>query len=125
MEAKLLLSKWESERHPDILIYKTPPPDIPDSEVWSVWIPDIVVEVVSPGSERRDYIEKRAEYLDVGAKEYWILDPQKDQALILRRSRGAWAERMLKPSSRYKTPLLPGFELHCASVFQSARKRNR
>ena len=43
----------QSERHPDIAVYLSPPAS--DSEQpWDHWTPDIVVEVVSKGSEKRD-----------------------------------------------------------------------
>ena len=42
--------------------------------------PDLVVEIVSPGSIRRDRYEKQAHYARFGVKEYWILD-HKNRAL--------------------------------------------
>src|SRR5205823_3131080 len=69
-EGKILLEDMQSERHPDLLIYKTPPPS-QEADVWFSWIPEIVIEVVSLGSEHRDYVEKREEYLQFGVREYW------------------------------------------------------
>ncbi len=37
--------------------------------------PLLVVEVVSPGQENRDYRYKRSEYAARGIAEYWIVDP--------------------------------------------------
>lgn len=37
--------------------------------------PDLLMEVVSPGSSSRDYRIKFAEYEGAGVKEYWIIDP--------------------------------------------------
>lgn len=34
----------------------------------------VVVEVVSPGSKRTDYVTKRGEYDDAGIPHYWIVD---------------------------------------------------
>ena len=36
--------------------------------------PDLVVEILSPGSIRRDRYEKQGLYARFGVKEYWILD---------------------------------------------------
>jgi Uma2 family endonuclease len=41
---------------------------------------DLVVEIVSPESSRRDREEKFAEYQEAGIPEYWLLDPQTEQA---------------------------------------------
>ena len=44
--------------------------------------PDLVVEVVSPGSERMDYIRKVTKYLEAGVKEYWIVDERKGKVIV-------------------------------------------
>jgi len=118
-ECKILAEGFESERHPDVAVYKT---DTPDSgDIWSTWIPEIVVEVVSPGSELRDYEEKPPEYLAFGVMEYWIFDLEKEQVSILQRSGGRWATSVLSPAQTHKTRLLPRFELNIAAVFDAAR----
>lgn len=43
--------------------------------------PDLVVEVVSPGSSRHDYFLKLQKYQNAGVKEYWIVDPVKERIL--------------------------------------------
>jgi Putative restriction endonuclease len=45
-ESKVMIERFQSERHPDLSIYLNAPPNIDD--VWSYWIPHVVVEVVSP-----------------------------------------------------------------------------
>ena len=37
--------------------------------------PDLVVEILSPSSARRDWRDKRELYAKRGVKEYWIIDP--------------------------------------------------
>ena len=73
-ECKLTIPALGSERHPDLAIYLTPPPDEEDGDFWLRWVPEIVIEVVSPSSRKRDYEEKPEEYLRIGVKEYWIVD---------------------------------------------------
>src|SRR5262249_46412155 len=71
-ECRIRLPGMVCDRHPDQAIYLDPEPQGPS--VWTRWIPHIVVEIVSPGGERRDFVEKREEYLRAGIREYWILD---------------------------------------------------
>lgn len=119
-ECKLLVNRFESERHPDLTIYKSAPPDSPD--IWSTWIPEIVIEVVSPGSEKRDYEEKPEEYLAFGVQEYWIVDPAKERMLVMRRTGGRWANFTFGPIDVCTTPILPKLSLELAPVFQAARE---
>lgn len=39
-------------------------------------VPDLVIEILSKGSEKTDKIEKKAVYEKCGVKEYWIADPE-------------------------------------------------
>ncbi len=43
---------------------------------------DLVIEIVSPQSHRRDRVEKFAEYEQGGVPEYWILDPIRRETLF-------------------------------------------
>jgi Uma2 family endonuclease len=95
-ECKLFVVALDSERHPDLAIFKTPMP-AEDDTVWRKWLPEIVIEIVSPGSEKRDYEEKREEYLALGVKEYWIFDAEREEMLVLKRSRDRWTDRTLRP----------------------------
>lgn len=116
LDCKLVVPDLESERHPDLCLYLTPEPEIEDSSIWREWLPEIVVEIVSFGSEWRDHMEKRDEYLAIGVKEYWIIDVAKQEMHVLRRRGGRWTEKVLGPADVCTTRLLPGFELPCAAV---------
>jgi Uma2 family endonuclease len=37
--------------------------------------PDLIMEIVSPDSESRDWREKYLEYQSAGVREYWVFDP--------------------------------------------------
>lgn len=80
--------------------------------------PDIVVEVVSAGytSTRRDYEEKRSEYLRLGIKEYLIVDRFDRRVNVLRRGRGRYTETALGPGDTYLTPLLPGLKIPLVEI---------
>jgi Uma2 family endonuclease len=117
-DCKILVPDLETERHPDLAVYKTPPPRGPD--VWARWLPEVVVEVVSVESVQRDYVEKREDYFRAGIKEYWIVDADRQEVLVLRRGRGKWSERTLQADETYQPRVLPGFDFVCAPVFEAA-----
>jgi Uma2 family endonuclease len=118
-ESKILLAADQSERHPDVSVYFTPPPD--GSDVWSLWIPVIVVEVVSKSSMKRDYEDKPGEYLSFGVDEYWIIDSFKNQMTALTRWRGQWKEKIIKATQKYSTRHLPGFSLDLKRVLSAGK----
>lgn len=44
--------------------------------------PDLIVEIVSPSSRKKDYGLKNALYTDSGVREYWIVDPAKERTTV-------------------------------------------
>src|SRR5262249_46451376 len=119
MECKVIVRDLESERHPDLAIFKRAPSQT--KKLWIDWIPEIVIEVVSRGSEDRDYVEKREEYLARGIQEYWIVDGRRRRMLVLTRSRGRWTETFVEGGA-YATKLLPGFSLDLEQAFAAAEE---
>ena len=80
--------------------------------------PDIMFEIVSPEARdrRRDYQEKRADYLRVGVREYVIVDRFVSQVTVLTRVADGFHERVLVLSDEYTSPLLPGFAVRVNEV---------
>ncbi len=44
--------------------------------------PDWVIEIVSPSSKQMDYFTKLFKYREAGVREYWIVDPQRNQIMV-------------------------------------------
>lgn len=85
-------------------------------------VPSIVVEFVS-GSRRdfrRDYEEKRAEYLAIGVREYWIIDRFRRIMTAYRNRSGVVDSVVVGESDTYQTELLPGFILPLARLLAKA-----
>jgi Uma2 family endonuclease len=80
--------------------------------------PDLVVEILSPATARRDALRKRRAYERHGVPEYWIVDPvaRTVEVLVLHGERyrrdGIHAE-----GERFRSRVLVGFELDVAEVF--------
>lgn len=123
-DCKVILSGMGSERHPDWAVYKEPmPTDVADDEdLWEVWVPDLVVEVVSPGSGKRDYEEKPEEYLRFGIPEYLVIDEDRQEMLAHRRQGGRYVPRVIRAGDLYRLMVLRGFDFDVAKVFEAARK---
>jgi Uma2 family endonuclease len=85
-------------------------------------LPTIVVEFVSPGKKAwlRDYVQKRDEYLEVGAKEYWVIDRFRRTMTVYFAPPAEPKERVVAESETYATPLLPGFELPLKKLLELA-----
>ena len=54
--------------------------------------PQLVVEVVSPNQDKRDYRYKRSEYAARQIPEYWIVDPILNKVTILELVEGLYEE---------------------------------
>jgi Uma2 family endonuclease len=46
-------------------------------------VPDLVVEVISPSTLRRDRVEKRRIYARNGVREYWLVDDSRREVTVL------------------------------------------
>jgi Uma2 family endonuclease len=83
--------------------------------------PDIVVEIASPGTRRRDETIKRRLYERFGVTEYWVLDPDIDVIRVYRRA-GDRFERAVELSGEagdvLTTSLLAGLEIPLRGVFE-------
>lgn len=74
--------------------------------------PDLAVEVVSPGSWKRDRVEKKGLYEQHGVREYWIIDPEAQTIEVFALERGAY--KLFSKADFGDTAaskLLSGFEL--------------
>jgi Uma2 family endonuclease len=82
--------------------------------------PDLVVEIASPSTRRRDETIKRHLYERSNVSEYWVIDPDIDVIRVYRRS-GDRFERAVELSAEaddvLTTTLLPGLEIPLPCVF--------
>lgn len=73
---------------------------------------DIVIEIVSPESRRRDRQEKFFEYEAAGVREYWIYDPELDEAEFNRLDEtGAFRRIAPDAAGVYHSAVLAGMTL--------------
>lgn len=79
-------------REPDLLYIS--PENVPGPDVEYPSHLDLALEIVSQGKDarQRDYEDKRVDYARAGIAEYWIVDPQENQATVLVLGDGAYVE---------------------------------
>jgi Uma2 family endonuclease len=81
--------------------------------------PDLIVEILSPGTAHKDLKIKMDRYERAGVREYWIVDPAEQTVMVfLRGSDGRYG----RPQIYYKDDLvqvaiLPELEIALATVF--------
>lgn len=85
-----------------------------------VGAPDLAIEVLSPSTARRDSVHKRNHYARYGVSEYWMVLPDLGQIEVMRLGTEGHYERpvVYELEDLLETPLLPGFQLSLAQVFE-------
>jgi Uma2 family endonuclease len=84
--------------------------------------PTILVEFVSrrKRDRERDYETKRKEYEKIKVKEYWIIDRFQRTMTAHILDGGKFRIKVLQARQKYRTDLLPGFEVPIAKLFDLA-----
>ncbi|HYO11782.1 MAG TPA: Uma2 family endonuclease [Thermoanaerobaculia bacterium] len=82
--------------------------------------PDLVIEVLSEGTRRRDEGLKLATYERFEVGEAWLADPARKTVTVYRLDNGRYrriAELSAQAGDLLTTPLLPGLEIDLAAIF--------
>jgi len=49
---------------------------------WIEGSPDLVIEVLSPSTKRKDMAIKLKKYIETGVREYWLVDPDQRKIMV-------------------------------------------
>ena len=80
--------------------------------------PDLVIEMLSPGTEQRDRTLKRERYETFDVGEYWQADPIAKTIIVLRPQNGTFEQTgVYTEGMTLETPLLPGLRVDVSAVF--------
>jgi Uma2 family endonuclease len=83
--------------------------------------PEIVIEIGSPGTRKRDETIKKRLYERSSVSEYWVVDPELDVVRVYRRGEegfGRAVELSSEADDSLTTPLLPGLEMPLRRIFR-------
>jgi Uma2 family endonuclease len=82
--------------------------------------PDLVVEVLSPSSQRLDREVKPKQYALHGVPEFWRIDPDEKTVEVFRLQEGAYELDMsLGFGDELTSPLFPGLSLPVSTLWES------
>ncbi|MCA9982475.1 MAG: Uma2 family endonuclease, partial [Anaerolineales bacterium] len=103
-------------REPDVMFYSEAHRDRLGGTVSG--IPDMVAEVVSPGSRQADRRDKFHEYALAGIGEYWLVEPEQTTVEVFVLVDGVY-ELVVKAGAGQvaQSRLLAGFEVEVTAVF--------
>lgn len=80
--------------------------------------PDLIVEILSPGNNKKELQLKYEVYEASGVKEYWIIHPDERTLFIYTLKGGKYSpSRLFTIGDRVSSEALPGFELDLEEVF--------
>ena len=81
-------------------------------------VPDLLVEILSPGTAATDRLVKRTLYERFGVLEYWIVDPKSETVQVFRLSDGRYGTSLeFRKEDDLDSPLLPGLSIPLSKVF--------
>jgi Uma2 family endonuclease len=79
--------------------------------------PDLIVEVVSPSSDKHDRILKFRQYLDAGVREYWIVSPESQSVHVHILENGKYVTSVYSDSDMIPSQVLEGCTILLEEVF--------
>ena len=80
-------------------------------------VPDLLVEVISEGTWRRDRVDKKALYEQFGVAEYWIIDPDSQLIEVFALTKGSYQLHARGVGAdKVGSKLLPGLKVTFAQL---------
>jgi Uma2 family endonuclease len=81
-------------------------------------VPNLVIEILSPSTMRRDRAEKKAIYERNGVDEYWLVDPDEKNVTVFVLRHGRYDTGTVFQSGRISSTTLPALALSVEEVFE-------
>lgn len=91
-----------------------------ESGKYCLGAPDLIIEILSPSTAKKDLLTKRKLYEKFGVKEYWIADPEnKDITVFILQKDDKYSEPRIYPTEEKVTPsLFPDLHINQQLVYR-------
>ena len=117
---KAMISLSRNDYEPDICFWKQKTAESFQEDQMLFPAPDLVVEILSPTTEKKDRGVKFEDYAAHGITEYWIIDPGPETGVeqYLRNAAGTFSlSAELKPGEILSTDIMSGFRIPVNAIF--------
>lgn len=82
--------------------------------------PDLIIEILSPGNNKKEIQNKFEVYEESGVKEYWLIHPNECTLIIYTLIKGKYqGSRLFTFGDKVTSQVLSGFELDLDDVFEN------
>lgn len=105
---------------PDICFLKSERTFLIDLNEGIMGAPDLIMEIISPGSIRYDRGDKKNLYERFAVKEYWIIDPNNRSVEVFVMRDNAYVLHEIQESTgKITSSVLSGFEVEVSDLFSN------
>jgi Uma2 family endonuclease len=115
--------RWDTCRIPDITVLPIAQWDDMQNREAVIRLneapPALVVEVISPSTERDDYRAKHTEYSVLNIEEYWIVDPEAEKVIVCTLVEGRYEDVVVQGNEALNSALFSELTLTAAQVLSA------
>jgi Uma2 family endonuclease len=116
-DEKLLVSLTRNDYEPDLVFYGPEKAAGLAPDQLRCPAPDLVVEVLSPGTEQNDRGVKFRDYAAHAVREYWLVDPETEFVEQYELLGESYALRLKSGSGTLRSVVVPDFEVPIRALF--------
>jgi Uma2 family endonuclease len=118
-DTDLIVDDQDTYVSPDIMVFRGDRFAHVDRNTFIRIIPDLIVEVLSPSTSRRDQIVKRRTYAALGVQQYWIVNPS-DQSIVEHtlQKNGEYLERRAGVGEQFQSVAIPDLTIDVERLFR-------
>lgn len=116
---KILIQFTRNDYEPDICYFNKQKTKKLKKDQSLFPVPDLIVEVLSKSTEKRDRGIKFEDYENHGVKEYWIVDPKKKIIEQYVLSRNKYELRLKSKSGEVESAAIQNLKISIKSIFSS------
>lgn len=114
---KAMTSFPRNDYEPDVIFFGPAKAAIIDPDTLKFPIPDLIVEVLSPSTLKRDRGIKFKDYALHGVAEYWIIEPVAETVEVHRLAGNIYPAVAAQSDGVLSSDVVPGFEIPVRAIF--------